>query len=53
MADALRGVGVEAVLLDADAQLLPRLIAEGPDAVFIAVARRPRVRTARFAGCST
>ncbi len=35
--DALRGVGVEAVLLDADSQLLPRLISETPDAVFIAL----------------
>lgn len=35
--DALRGVGVEAILLDADSQLLPRLIAETPDAVFIAL----------------
>ena len=37
VADALRAVGVEAVLLDADAQLLPRLTAETPDAVFIAL----------------
>ncbi len=37
VADALRGVGIDAVILDADAQLLPRLQAEGPDAVFIAL----------------
>ena len=37
VADALRAVGVEAVLLDADAQLLPRLPPSRPDAVFIAL----------------
>jgi D-alanine-D-alanine ligase len=37
IADALRGVGVDAVLLDSDAQLIPRLQAESPDAVFIAL----------------
>ncbi len=37
VADALRGVGVEAILLDADAQLLPRLRSEAPDAIFIAL----------------
>ena len=35
--DALRSVGIEALLLDADAQLLPRLLDETPDAVFIAL----------------
>jgi D-alanine-D-alanine ligase len=37
VADALRSVGIEAILLDADAELLPRLAAETPDAVFIAL----------------
>jgi D-alanine-D-alanine ligase len=37
VADALRGVGVDAVLLDSDSQLIPRLQAEAPDAVFIAL----------------
>lgn len=35
--DALRAVGVDAVVLDADAALLPYLDAERPDAVFIAL----------------
>lgn len=37
VADALRNVGIEVVLLDADADLLPRLADETPDAVFIAL----------------
>ncbi len=37
VADALRHVGIDTTLLDADAQLLPRLVNESPDAVFIAL----------------
>lgn len=37
VADALKGVGVEAVLADADAALLPVLAELAPDAVFIAL----------------
>jgi D-alanine-D-alanine ligase len=37
VADALKAVGVDAAILDADAQLLPRLLGERPDAVFIAL----------------
>ena len=37
VADALRGVGIDPVLLDSDSALIPRLQAETPDAVFIAL----------------
>ncbi len=37
VADALRSIGLEAVLLDSDAALIPRLQDETPDAVFIAL----------------
>jgi D-alanine-D-alanine ligase len=37
VADALRAVGVPARLSDADADLLPALVADPPDAVFIAL----------------
>jgi D-alanine-D-alanine ligase len=37
VADALAGLGVEVELVDIDAQLLPRLLRDPPDAVFLAV----------------
>ena len=37
VSDALRDLGVEAVVLDSGADLLPRLRAERPDAVFVAL----------------
>ena len=37
VAEQLRAIGVDAVVLDVDAQLLPALAADRPDAVFIAL----------------
>jgi D-alanine-D-alanine ligase len=37
VSEALRGLGVDVELVDVDAHLLPRLVAEPPSAVFIAV----------------
>jgi D-alanine-D-alanine ligase len=37
VAEALRSVGVDAAVLDPDAELLPRLVADPPSAVFVAL----------------